>query len=61
MRVESTGLGQALANLQPGGEPVQQAVSIAVIKETLQLSEEAMRQLLQSVQPHLGRHVDLRA
>lgn len=62
MRVDSSSsLAPALAGVQPGGSEVQQAVSVSVIKQSLALDAVTTQQLLQSIQPHLGQTVDVRA
>jgi hypothetical protein len=60
MRVDSSSLAQAAASLQ-GQQPVQQAFTIAAIKDSLQMAEQTTLLLLQSVQPHLGQNVNVRA
>jgi hypothetical protein len=39
---------------------VQMQVGVSVMKEAMEASESATLQLLQSMQPHLGKNVDVR-
>jgi hypothetical protein len=50
----------ALAKLADKTSEVQSNVGVSILKEVMQTAEDNTAQLLQSLQPHLGQHVDVR-
>jgi hypothetical protein len=60
MRVDPNANIEAFTKLTDRTGEVQAQVGISVMKEALESAETATLQLLESMQPHLGRNVDVR-
>ncbi len=60
MRIDQNANIEAFSRLGDTSGEVQTQVAIGVMKETMEGAEAATLQLLQSLQPHLGQHVDVR-
>ncbi len=60
MRIDPDATVEAFSRLADKSGEVQLQVGIGVMKQALESAESATLQLLQSTQPHLGRHVDVR-
>ena len=60
MRIDQNMNLDALSKLGEATGDVQQQVAIGVMKESMDSTEAATLQLLQSLQPHLGQNVDVR-
>jgi hypothetical protein len=60
MRVDPGANVDAFTRLTDKTDEVQAQVGISVMKEALESAETATLQLLESMQPHLGRNVDVR-
>jgi hypothetical protein len=60
MRVDPGANVDAFTRLTDKTGEVQAQVGISVMKEALESAETATLQLLESMQPHLGRNVDVR-
>jgi GTP cyclohydrolase III len=60
MRIDPNANVEAFARLADKSGEVRMQVGIGVMKQALQSAEAATLQLLQSMQPHLGKKVDVR-
>jgi hypothetical protein len=60
MRVDPGANIDAFTKLTDKTGEVQAQVGIGVMKQALETAETATLQLLQSMQPHLGKNVDVR-
>ena len=60
MRIDPGSNVEAFTKLADKTGEVQQAVGIDVMKQAMDSAESATLQLLQSMQPHLGKNVDVR-
>jgi hypothetical protein len=60
MRVDPSANVEAFTKLADKTGEVQGQVAVGVLKQTLENAETATLQLLQSLEPHLGRRVDIR-
>jgi hypothetical protein len=54
MQVDPNRVIEGVERLHESGPAVQQAVSVAVARKTLEVTEATTLTLLQSMQPHLG-------
>jgi hypothetical protein len=59
MRIDPGASIDAFTKLADKTGEVQMQVGISVMKEAMQTAETATLQLLQSMQPHLGKNVDV--
>lgn len=59
MRIDPNANIETFTKLADKTGEVQMQVGVSVMKQALEASESATLQLLQSMQPHLGRNVDL--
>lgn len=60
MRIDPNANVAAFTKLADKTGEVQAQVGISVMKQALETAESATLQLLQSMQSHLGKHVDVR-
>ena len=60
MRIDPNANVEAFTKLADKSGEVQMQVGIGVMKQALETAESATLQLLQSMQPHLGKNVDVR-
>jgi hypothetical protein len=60
MRIDSNANIEAFSKLADKTGEVQGQLAIGVLKEAMEGAEAATLQLLQSLQPHLGKNVDVR-
>lgn len=60
MRIDPQANVEAFTKLADKSGEVQMQVGIGVMKQALESAESATLQLLQSMQPHLGKNVDVR-
>ena len=60
MRIDPNADVEAFTRLADKSGEVQLQVGIGVMKQALQSAESATLHLLQSMQPHLGKNVDVR-
>ena len=60
MRIDPNANVEAFTKLADKSGEVQLQVGIGVMKQALASAESATLQLLQSMQPHLGKNVDVR-
>lgn len=60
MRIDPQANVEAFTRLADKSGEVQMQVGIGVMKHALEFAESATLQLLQSMQPHLGKNVDVR-
>lgn len=60
MRVDPNLNIEAFTKLADKTGEVQTQVGVSVMKQALETTEAATLQLLQSMQPHLGKNVDVR-
>jgi GTP cyclohydrolase III len=59
MRIDPSANVEAFTRLADKSGEVQMQVGIGVMKQALETAESATLQLLQSMQPHLGKNVDV--
>lgn len=60
MRIDPSANIEAFRKLADKTGEVPTQMGISVMKQALETAESATLQLLQSMQPHLGKHVDVR-
>lgn len=60
MQIDPSSTVDAFTRLADKTGEVQLQVAMSVTKEVMESAEDMTLQLLQSLQPHLGRHVDIR-
>jgi GTP cyclohydrolase III len=60
MRIDPSANVDAFTRLTDKTGEVQAQVGIGVMKQALESAETATLQLIESMQPHLGRNVDVR-
>ena len=60
MRIDPNANVEAFTKLADKTGEVQMQVGIDVMKQAMETAESATLQLLQSMQPHLGKNVDVR-
>jgi hypothetical protein len=60
MRIDPSANVEAFTKLADKTGQVQTQVGISVMKQALETAESATLQLLQSMQPNLGKNVDVR-
>jgi len=60
MRIDPGANIEAFTKLADKSGEVQMQVGIGVMKQAMESAESATLQLLQSMQPHLGKNVDVR-
>lgn len=60
MRVDPNANVEAFTKLADKSGQVQGEIAVGVLKQAMEAAESATLQLLQSMQPHLGKHVDVR-
>ena len=59
MRIDQSANVDAFSKLADKSGEVQGQVAVSVLKQTMDNAEAMTMQLLQSLQPHLGKNVDL--
>ena len=60
MQIDPNANIAAFAKLADKTGEVQQQVGVSVLKDVMETAEAMTMQLLQSMQPHLGKNVDVR-
>jgi len=60
MRIDPNANVEAFTKLADKTGEVQMQVGIDVMKQAMETAESATLQLLQSMQPHLGKNIDVR-
>ena len=60
MRIDPNANVEAFTKLADKSGEVQMQVGIDVMKQAMETAESATLQLLQSMQPHLGKNIDVR-
>lgn len=60
MRVDPNANVEAFSKLADKTGQVQGELAVGVLKQAMETAESTTLQLLQSMQPHLGQHVDVR-
>ena len=60
MRIDSNANIEAFSKLADKTGEVQSQVGVSVLKDVMESAEAMTMQLLQSMQPHLGKNVDVR-
>jgi hypothetical protein len=61
MRIDPERAVRAFMELQPQGPAVQEAVTTSALKQTMETAEQTVLNLLASLEPHKGQHLDVRA
>jgi len=60
MRIDQSSNIDAFAKLADKSGEVQGQVGVSILKDVMETAEAMTAQLLQSLQPHLGKNVDVR-
>ena len=60
MRVDPSASIEAFTKVADKTGQVQGEIAVSVLKQAMETAESATLQLLQSMQPHLGKRVDVR-
>ena len=60
MQIDPSANVDAFSRLADKTGEVQSQIATGMLKKTMDVAEESMAQLLQSMQPHLGQNVDIR-
>jgi hypothetical protein len=60
MRIDPSAQVAAFERLEDTSDQVRTEVAVAVTKQVLDTTEDTMLRLVGSLEPHLGRQVDLR-
>ena len=60
MRIDPNANVEAFTRLADKTGEVQMQVGVSVMKDVMEIAESSTLQLLQSMQPHLGKNVDVK-